>query len=158
MATLETMRTGFLHQVYNDFSLHLMSWPALDAHVRLLSCLQVLCTNYFSILEPPSAPNNVRLIPQETRTTVRWFSPTDDGGRSDLFYQVEHSDPDNPGLYIGTVYLSGGTTSYTVAGLRSFTDYCIRVTAHNGVSDQDPDGTHLRTVEECIKTLAQRKP
>jgi hypothetical protein len=27
------------------------------------------------------------------------------------------------------------------------------VTAHNGVSDQDPDGTNLRTVEECTRTL-----
>ena len=26
------------------------------------------------------------------------------------------------------------------------------MSAHNGVSDQDPDGTHLRTVEECVRT------
>ena len=67
---------------------------------------------------------------------------------------MEHSDPDNLGSYTGTKYLSRGSTSRstTLSGLRPFTQYCVRVIAHNGVSDQDPDGTHLRTVENCITT------
>ena len=46
-------------------------------------------------------------------------------------------------------------TSYTE--LRPYAQYCVRVTAHNGVSDQDPDGTHLRTVEKCVRTDEGRK-
>ena len=88
---------------------------------------------------------------------MHWTEPADLGGRSDLFYRVEHSDPDNFGSFTGTVYLSGAAAIYTVTGLTPYTQYCVRVTAHNGVSDQDPDGTHLRTVEECVTTVEGRK-
>ena len=83
-----------------------------------------------------------------------WSSPAQTGGRSDLYYQVERSDSDNLGSYTGTDYISGRSTRHKVfSGLRPYTQYCVRVIAHNGVSDQDPDGTHLRTVEECTRTL-----
>ena len=108
---------------------------------------------FLIIVEPPSAPQGLTLTPEQTSITAVWSSPAQTGGRSDLFYQVEHSDPDNLGTYTGTVYLSGGSTSHTFTGLRPYTDYCIQVTSHNGVSDQDPDGTHLRTVKECTRTL-----
>ena len=94
------------------------------------------------------------LAPQQSSIIVRWSPPAEDGGRSDLYYQLEHSDPDSLGLYTDPVYVSGSTRSRTFSGLRPFTQYCVRVTAHNGVSDQDPDGTHLRRVEECTTTLA----
>ena len=89
---------------------------------------------------------------QQRSITVEWSSPASTGGRSDYYYQVEHSDPNILGNYTGTVYLSGGSTSHSFTGLRPGTQYCVRVIAHNGVSDQDPDGTHLRTVEECTRT------
>ena len=60
------------------------------------------------------------------------LSPAQTGGRSDLYYRVEHSDPDNLGSFTGTVYKSGGSTSHTFTGLRPYTQYCIRVSAHNG--------------------------
>ena len=104
------------------------------------------------LTEPPSVPESVSLTPQQTSITVRWSPPTEDGGRTDLYYEVEHSDPDNLRLYTGPVYLSGVSRTHTFSGLRPFTPYCVRVTAHNGVSDQDPDGTHLRRVEVCEKT------
>ena len=94
------------------------------------------------------------LAPQQSSIIVRWSPPAEDGGRTDLYYQLEHSDPDSLGLYTDPVYVSGSTRSRTFSGLRPFTQYCVRVTAHNGVSDQDPDGTHLRRVEECTTTLA----
>ena len=97
------------------------------------------------------------LSPQSGNITVRWSSPTQTGGRSDLKYIVEHSDPDNLGSFTGAVTKSGGSTSHTFTGLRPYTQYCIRVSAHNGVSDQDPDGDHLRRVEECIRTREGRK-
>ena len=102
-------------------------------------------------IEPPTAPRDLS-VRAESSLHFNWTSPAESGGRSDLYYQVEHTDPDNLGTYIGTVYLSGESTSHTFTGLRGFTQYCVRVIAHNGVSDQDPDGTHLRTVEECTIT------
>ena len=102
--------------------------------------------------EPPSAPDNLTLIVQQTNITVQWSSPAQTGGRSDLYYQVEYSDPDNLHTYIGTDYVSARSRRIVFSGLRAYTQYCIRVIAHNGVSDQDPDGTHLRTVEECTST------
>ena len=107
--------------------------------------------------EPPSAPGSLSLSPQQSSITVRWSAPADLGGRTDLYYQVEISDPDNLGSYTGTVFLSGFITSRTISGLRPHTLYCVRVEAHNGVSDQDPDREHLRTVEECTRTLEARK-
>ena len=92
-----------------------------------------------------------------TSLLASWSLPSQTGGRSDLYYRVEHSDPDNLGSYTGTVYKSGGSTSHTFTGLRPYTQYCIRVSAHNGVTDQDPDGGHLRIVEECIRTSEDSK-
>ena len=85
-----------------------------------------------------------------------WSSPAEDGERTDLYYWVEHSDPDNLGSYINGAYLCGEYRNHTFSGLRPSTPYCVRVTFHNGVSDQDPDGINLRTVEECTTTLAAR--
>ena len=107
--------------------------------------------------EPPSAPRNMRLNEQTTSTAVSWLSPTETGGRSDLYYQVEYSDPDNLGSFTGTVYLDGESTSHTFTALRPYTSYCIRVSAHNGVSDQDPDRSQSRMVEECTRTLEDSK-
>ena len=36
---------------------------------------------------------------------------------------------------------------YSVSGLRPLTNYTIRVTVHNGVSDQDPGGEQRRWCE-----------
>ena len=95
--------------------------------------------------EPPSAPHNLRLTVQTTSMTVRWSPSTETGGRSDVYYQVEYSDLDVPGTFIARYTQS---TSYTITGLRSYTSYYIRVSAHNGVSDQDPQS---RMVEECTR-------
>ena len=108
-----------------------------------------LCT------EPPSAPRNDPLIPQTNCITVRWSAPADLGGRRDLYYQVNRSDHEDPTSYTFTDIVNG--TNYTFCGLRPHTQYCVRVASHNGVSDQDPDGEHLRTVEECTRTLETRK-
>ena len=37
--------------------------------------------------------------------------------------------------------------TYSVSGLRSLTDYTIRVVSRNGVSDQDPEGEKERRCE-----------
>ena len=99
--------------------------------------------------EPPSAPHNLRLNEQSSSISVSWSPSTETGGRSDLYYQVEYSDPDVLGTFIARYTRS---TSYTITGLRAYTSYCIRVSAHNGVSDQDPDRSQSRMVEECTRT------
>ena len=107
----------------------------------------------FCFTEPPTEPRDLNVTAESSRVIrFSWLLPDEDGGRDDLYYQVEYSDPDDLGTYIGTMYLSGGSTSHSFSDLRPYTQYCVRVTAPTGVSDQDPDGTHLRTVEKCIRT------
>ena len=98
-------------------------------------------------VEPPSVPRNLRLT---TSIAVNWSSPTETGGRSDLYYQVEYSDPNVPGTFIARYTQS---TSYTITGLEPHTSYCIRVSAHNGVSDS----RQSRTVQEYTRTLEGSK-
>ena len=102
--------------------------------------------------EPPSAPRNLRLTEQSTSIYVRWSSPTETGRRSDLYYQVEYSDPDVPDTYVAMYTQS---TRYNITSLRPYTSYCIRVSAHNGVSDQLQD--HVRTVQKCARTAEGSK-
>ncbi|CAI8048169.1 Ephrin type-A receptor 5 [Geodia barretti] len=107
----------------------------------------------YGCTKPPSAPSNVLLPATNTSITVRWSAPADLGGRTaDLYYQVEISDPDNLGSYIGTVCVPGSTEMRIFTGLRPCTDYCVRVTAENGVSDQDPTSKDSRTATQCIRT------
>ena len=102
--------------------------------------------------EPPSTPRNLRLTVQPTSIAVTWLPSTETGGRSDLYYQVEYSDPDVPGIFIAGYTRS---VSYTINGLEPHTSYCIRVSAHNGVSDQDPDSRMVE--EECTRTNEDSK-
>ena len=66
-----------------------------------------------------------------------------------------HSDPANLG---GDFILAPGNpveesaVMFTVTGLIPFTSYIIRVTTHNGVSDQDPDNTNSRIAEVSNRT------
>ena len=103
--------------------------------------------------EPPSPPENLTIVAHSPREiTATWSPPTDNGGRIDLYYEVKLSDPQTLGKFTPSKFLSNTTTTYTFSSLTPFTAYCVRVTAHNGVSDQDTDRTHLRTVESCTET------
>ena len=109
-------------------------------------------------IEPPNAPSGLNVtVESPTSIVVRWSSPTDTGGRSDLYYQVEYSDLENLGEFIGNVYLDGASTNHTFTNLRPYTSYCIQVSAHNGVSDQDPERSQIRMIEECTRTLEDSK-
>ena len=111
------------------------------------------------IAEPPSDPEGLSVVAVSAREIMAsWSPPAEDSGRTDLYYWVEHSDPDNLGSYINGAFLCGECGNRTFSSLRPFTPYCVRVTAHNGVSDQDPDGTHLRTVEACTVTPEDGEP
>ena len=143
------------------YSYHYEGCVVTGSHSFCMNCLTTkhLCSIKLCIpfAEPPSAPGSLTLTSQQSSITVVWSLPASTGGRSDFYYQVEHSDPDNLGTYTGTDYVSGGSTSHSFNGLRPDTQYCVRVIAHNGVSDQDSDGTHLRIVEECTRTAEGRE-
>ena len=49
---------------------------------------------------------------------------------------------------------SRNRVAYTVSGLRPFTSYQMKVTTHNGVSDQDPN-SHLR---QCLVNATTGEP
>ena len=89
----------------------------------------------------------------ESATVIRasWSQPTT-RGRSDLYYTVEYSDPDNLGKYLLSDNLRGSVTSLRISPVRPNTQYCVRVTAKNGVSDQDEGQSQLRMVESCVTT------
>ena len=97
------------------------------------------------------------LVVTNTTLTVSWPQPVEDGGRTDLYYQVEWSGS-NPLELSGSVYVSGSSRIRTFTGFKSFTKFCVRVTAHNGVSDQDHVGLSLRRVMECTVTLPAGMP
>lgn len=80
---------------------------------------------------------------------VNWSLPAV-RDRNDSYYTVEFSDPDNFGNLLLSAHLNGNVTMHKIPFMRPFTSYCVRVTAHNGVSDQDEEGNHLRMAEACL--------
>jgi hypothetical protein len=133
----------------------LSSWDA-DVAIPCTACI-IICgqSNFVSIevfpyAEPPSACTNIEVIARaDTTITVRWNQPKTTG-RTDYFYRVFHSDPDNIGEFIlarNNLMDRRATVTFTVANLTPFTPYIIRVTTHNGVSDLDPDGANSRICE-----------
>ena len=88
-----------------------------------------------------------------TSIGVMWAHPSYTGGRADLYYTVERSEHDNPREFSEVACKeSSFFPMHRFDYLKPATQYCVRVTAHNGVSDQDPDGAQLRTVEQCLQT------
>ena len=88
-----------------------------------------------------------------TNVSLSWTRP-EVTGRDDFYYSIEYSDP-NTGSFIlsnGNYVNSALTVSYTVPNLRPNTPYTIRVTTHNGVSDQDTENEALREVDLPIRT------
>ena len=114
------------------------------------------------IIEPPSKPRDLHNISKtSTSLSVEWSTPAYLGERDDLYYTVEYSDPrpDKVGVMIpmqcGEDCLTG--TSCTVTGLQPATTYVVRVTAHNGVSDQNAGGALARQQEITLTTDIARE-
>ena len=91
---------------------------------------------------------------------MRWNRPVITG-REDYYYNIYHSNPDLPGNYTKfntNPYISASSIlQYTVSGLRPLTNYTIRVTVHNGVSDQDLAGEEKRWCEVTATSGKMRK-
>ena len=87
--------------------------------------------------------------------TVRWTIP-EVTGRPDFYYTLQYSDPDNIGEFLPPnpmmIVNSALSVSHTVIGLQPYTTYTIKVTSHNGVSDQDTENAALRMVDIQVRT------
>ena len=95
----------------------------------------------------------------DTSLSVSWNHPTYNGGRGDLYYQVDYSDPDNVGVMLEARCEAScsSQTSCTITGLRPATQYVVRVSAHNGVSDQDQRGALARMTTVTLETDTARE-
>ncbi|CAI8036631.1 Ephrin type-A receptor 4-B [Geodia barretti] len=104
--------------------------------------------------QPPSSPRNlVKTGSTAESLSVSWTAPEYSGGRSDLYYRVHYSDPDNVGILLESHCTQCHTgTSCTISGLRPATVYVVQVSAHNGVSDQDEGGALARMTEITLAT------
>ena len=124
-----------------------------------LKCMQDHGQLSFSLFsEPPSAPYNVTVSAMSPRSIIiHWTHLSLFGGRSDLYYTVQYSNPEKLGEFIGTTCKKSSSTEHILSTLRPDTQYCIRMTAHNGVSDQDPNGVNRRTEESCTTTPEEGK-
>ena len=112
-----------------------------------------LANSFFFTPGPPSSCRNLRVYHPRTRAntiTVRWERPLITG-RDDYYYNIFHSNPDIPGSFTrhnrNSFIKDSSVVQYSVSGLRPLTNYTIRVTVHNGVSDQDPGGEQGRRCE-----------
>ena len=131
-----------------------MQFSLATLHSRANMIIYLLYLLYHR-LGPPNACTNL-MVDNRTSTTVNitWMRPTVIG-RDDYFYVVEVSDPERVNAF--NVHNSSYRDidlrpNYTVSPLVPHTSYVIRVSVHNGVSDQDPDG-HLRICEVEVMTL-----
>ena len=77
-------------------------------------------------------------------------------GRSDYYYDIFYSDPDQPGTFIrhnsAPLVTMSIIIGYSVSGLTPLTNYTIRVAVLNGVSEQDKTGEEGRSCEVKART------
>ena len=118
-------------------------------------------TYIFPCAGPPTTITNLIVTGTASTTiTVRWNRPTITG-RGDYYYVVEYTDPDE----VGAVYIqdnsrlvNGNTqVTYTVdgadgSGLQADTEYIVRVSVHNGVSDLDGENKDDRRQQVQVTT------
>ena len=93
---------------------------------------------------PPSGCRNLHVFEERTRSntiSVRWERP-EITGRDDFYYNIFYS-VDNQTFTQHNIRPSAKRdllVDYSLSGLRPLTSYTIRVTAENGVSDQEERG------------------
>ena len=106
---------------------------------------------------PPGPVRSLRAATvTDTSVTVTWTRP-EVTGRSDFYYTLQYSDPDNAGAFLPVpprrIDNQALTVTVSITGLRPNTPYTIRVTSHNGVSDQDTENAALRRVDIQVRTI-----
>ena len=119
--------------------------------------------SFSPIKGPPSVCRNLKINPERTRANsvrIEWERPLITG-RDDFYYDIYHSDPEQLGNFIlhnpNPLVRTSPLVGYTVSGLRPLTDYLVRVTVENGVSEQDTGGEQGRSCEVSVTTGDIRK-
>ena len=136
----------------------LMKDQKLTANVSY--ALMTVDTYYHTSLIYSASPGSVRNLRAATVTdtsvTVTWTRPVVTG-RSDFYYTLQYSDPDNIGAFLPVppqrIDNQALSVRYTIPELQPNTPYTIRVTSHNGVSDQDTENAALREVDIQVRTM-----
>jgi len=113
--------------------------------------------NFSSFTAPPSLTQNVNpIVRRNTTVVVGWDRRLSDGGRpTDVYYVVKYRKVGSLGPFT-----TAGQTSespFTIQGLKPVTRYIIRITAENGVSDQEPGSQDERTTEIVVVTRGGSK-
>ena len=108
----------------------------------------------------PSACRNLLVNTARTQANtiaITWERPLITG-RDDFYYNIHYTDPDFPGE-MGFIQHNHNPfikdsplAQYSLSELRPLTNYTIRVTVHNGVSDQDPGGKEERMCQVSTTT------
>ena len=87
-----------------------------------------------------------------TDITVEWKRP-DLTGREDFYYGVYYRELTSlSGITLGPYINNSDNVDYTIDGLQPSTQYLIKITVHNGVSDQDMENEISRTCETVAST------
>ncbi len=108
--------------------------------------------NHLYYTAPPGPLRNLRTTTiTATSVTLSWTKP-EVTGRDDFYYSIEYSDPNTGSFILSNGNYVNSALSYTVPNLCPYTPYTIRVTTHNGVSDQDTENEALRIAYLFIKT------
>ena len=101
---------------------------------------------------PPTAVRNLILVSStDTGLVVSWEAP-EEPGRTDYYYTVSRSVPSSLGAFktVEDHLINGqATVTFSLTNLIPFTDYIIRVSVHNGVSQSDC----LRIQEIATRTV-----
>ena len=123
--------------------------------------LSKLSDVHFLYAGPPTTITNLIVTGTTSTTiTVRWNRPAITG-RSDYYYIVEYSDPDEVGeeyiqdnsrLVNGNVLVTYTVDGADSSGLQANTEYIIRVSVHNGVSDLDGENADDRRQQVQVTT------
>ena len=82
----------------------------------------------------PGAPRSLEVVADDESLTVRWSSPSDDGGSSVTGYEVEWSD-DGFGLILGSWSAAPDQLELYITQLTNGVEYSVRVAAANSVGE-----------------------
>ena len=88
-----------------------------------------------------------------TDITVEWRRPNLTG-REDIYYSVYYRELKNLyGITVNSYYVNNSDyVDYSIDGLVPSTQYLIKITVRNGVSDQDMENDIFRTCETVAST------
>ena len=109
--------------------------------------------NTFLASAPPSSCTGTRVVlVTATDITVEWRRP-DFTGREDFYYSVFYRELTNSsGTMLGPYINKSDYVDFAINGLQPSTQYLIKITVRNGVSDQDVKNDISRTCETVAST------